>query len=103
MSTVIVPILQSNPEGAESGVGFNYGFYSNDEVDDLIDQALAATDPTEQASLFSQADAIAGADGAYIPVVQQKNYFLYGSNIGGFLPDVASSFYPDFGSIYVTK
>ena len=54
-------------------------------------------------ALFSQADAIAGADGAYIPVVQQKNYFLYGSNIGGFLPDVASSFYPDFGSIYVTK
>ncbi len=101
MSTVIVPILQSNPEGAESGVGFNYGFYSNAEVDDLIEQALAATDPAEQASLFSQADAIAGEDGAYIPVVQQKNYFLYGSRIGGFLPDVASSFYPDFGSIYV--
>jgi peptide/nickel transport system substrate-binding protein len=101
MSTVVVPILRSNPVDAESGVGFNYGFYSNDEVDALIEEALAATDPAEQASLFSQADAIAGADGAYIPTVQQKNYFLYGSRIGGFLPDVASSFYPDFGSIYV--
>jgi len=103
MSTVVVPILRSNPADAESGVGFNYGFYSNPEVDDLIDQGLAATDPAEGASFFAQADAIAGADGAYIPVVQQNNYFLYGSKIGGFLPDVASSFYPDFGSIYVKK
>ena len=102
MSTVVVPILRSNPADAGSGVGFNYGFYSNPEVDDLIEQGLAATDPAEGASLFAQADAIAGADGAYIPVVQQNNYFLYGSKIGGFLPDVASSFYPDFGSIYVT-
>jgi peptide/nickel transport system substrate-binding protein len=101
MSTVVVPILRSNPADAESGVGFNYGFYSNPQVDDLIDQGLAATDPAEGAKLFSKADAIAGADGAYIPVVQQKNYFLYGSRIGGFLPDVASSFYPDFGSIFV--
>lgn len=101
MSTVVVPILRSNPADAESGVGFNYGFYSNAEVDDLIDQALAATDPAEQASLFLKADEIAGKDGAYIPVVQQKNYFLYGSKIGGFLPDVASSFYPDFGSIHI--
>ena len=101
MSTVVVPILRSNPADAESGVGFNYGFYSNPEVDDLIEQGLAATDPAEGAALFAQADAIAGADGAYIPVVQQNNYFLYGSRIGGFLPDVASSFYPDFGSIYV--
>ncbi len=103
MSTVVVPILRSNPTDADSGVGFNYGFYSNPEVDDLIEQGLAATDPAEGASLFAQADAIAGEDGAYIPVVQQNNYFLYGSRIGGFLPDVASSFYPDFGSIYVTS
>ncbi|CAN5180784.1 ABC transporter substrate-binding protein [soil metagenome] len=101
MSTVVVPILRSNPKDAESGVGFNYGFYSNPKVDDLIDQGLAATDPAEGAKLFSEADAIAGADGAYIPTVQQNNYFLYGSQIGGFLPDVASSFYPDFGSIFI--
>jgi peptide/nickel transport system substrate-binding protein len=101
MSTVVVPILRSNPEGAESGVGFNYGFYSNEDVDAKIDEALAATDPVEGAKLFAEADAIAGADGAYIPYANQKNYFLHGSRIGGFLPDVASSYYPDFGSIFV--
>ncbi|PZQ88108.1 MAG: hypothetical protein DI534_11580 [Leifsonia xyli] len=100
---VVVPILQSNPEGATSGVGFNYGFYSNSKVDDLIKQALAATDTAEQAKLLAEADATAGADGAYVPIANQKNYFIYGSQIGGFLPDVASSYYPDFGSIFVKK
>ncbi|MFT4030365.1 MAG: ABC transporter substrate-binding protein [Protaetiibacter sp.] len=98
---VVVPILQSNPDDVQYGVGFNYGFYSNAEVDDLIDQAFASTDATEQASLLAQADEVAGADGAYVPIANQKNYFLYGSSIGGFLPDVASSYYPDFGSIYI--
>lgn len=101
MSTVVPPILRSNPADAEFGVGFNYGFYSNADVDALIDQGLAETDLAKQADLFSQADAIAGADGAYVPILNQKNYFLWGSRIGGFLPDVASSYYPDFGSIFV--
>ena len=98
---VVSPILLSNPEGADFGVGFNYGFYSNEEVDDLINQAYESTDAAEQAALLAEADAVAAADGAYIPIANQKNYFLYGSRIGGFLPDVASSYYPDFGSIYV--
>ncbi|MES1170718.1 MAG: ABC transporter substrate-binding protein, partial [Leifsonia sp.] len=101
MSTVVPPILRSNPADAEFGVGFNYGFYSNADVDALIDRGLAETDLAKQADLFSQADAIAGADGAYVPILNQKNYFLWGSRIGGFLPDVASSYYPDFGAIYV--
>lgn len=100
---VVVPIIQSNPAGVQYGVGFNYGFYSNPEVDALIDQAFASTDANEQAALLAQADSVAGADGAYIPIANQKNYFLYGSKIGGFLPDVASSYYPDFGSIYVLE
>lgn len=100
---VVVPIIQSNPAGVQYGVGFNYGFYSNPEVDALIEQAFASSDADEQAALLAQADSVAGADGAYIPIANQKNYFLYGSKIGGFLPDVASSYYPDFGSIYVLE
>ena len=30
-------------------------------------------------------------------------YFLFGSKVGGFLPDVASSFYPDLGSMFVKQ
>lgn len=86
--------------------GFNYGFYSNKEVDALIAsgrEAIAAGDVDKMIADLQQADALAGEDAAYVPLLQQKNYFLYGSKIGGFLPDVASSFYPDLGAMYVKK
>jgi peptide/nickel transport system substrate-binding protein len=100
---VVPPILQSNPKGATFGVGFNYGFYSNATVDADIAQATAATDTATQQKLLNAADQAAEADGAYVPLAQQNNYFIYGSKIGGFLPDVASSYYPDLGGIYVKK
>jgi peptide/nickel transport system substrate-binding protein len=100
---VVPPILQSNPKGATFGVGFNYGFYSNSTVDGLIKQANAATDIATQQKLLNQADEAAATDGAYVPLANQNNYFIYGSNLGGFLPDVASSYYPDLGALYVKK
>lgn len=100
---VVPPIIQSNPKGATFGVGFNYGFYSNSKVDGLIKQANSSTDITEQEKLLNQANEAAAADGAYVPLANQLNYFIYGSKIGGFLPDVASSYYPDLGGIYVKK
>ncbi len=100
---VIPPILQSNPKGATFGVGFNYGFYSNSKVDGLIKQANASTDTAEQQKLLNQADQVAESDGAYVPLLNQNNYFIYGSKLGGFLPDVASSYYPDLGGMYVKK
>lgn len=100
---VIPPILQSNPADATAGVGFNYGFFSSSKVDDLIAQATAAADPKDQVSLLQKADAQAEAESAYVPLLNQKNWFLHGSKLGGFLPDAASSFYPDFGSVYAQK
>jgi peptide/nickel transport system substrate-binding protein len=97
---VIPPILETdNP-------GFNYGFYSNPDVDKSIADgrtAIAAGDVDTMIKDLQAADATAGADAAYIPLLQQSNYFLFGSKVGGFLPDVASSFYPDLGSMYVKK
>jgi peptide/nickel transport system substrate-binding protein len=97
----VVPVIleTNNP-------GFNYGYYSNKDVDKLIADgrtAIAAGKTDEMIKDLQEADAKAGADAAYIPFLQQNNYFLYGSKVGGFLPDVASSFYPDLGSMYVKK
>jgi len=97
----VVPVIleTENP-------GFNYGYYSNKDVDQLIADgrtAIAAGDTDKMISDLQAADAKAGEDAAYVPLLQQNNYFLFGSKIGGFLPDVASSFYPDLGSIYVKK
>jgi peptide/nickel transport system substrate-binding protein len=100
---VVPPILQSNPKGSTFGVGFNYGFFSSSKVDGLIAQATASTDTATQQKLLNQADQAAEEDGAYVPLAQQNNYFIYGSKIGGFLPDVAASYYPDLGGIYVKK
>ena len=100
---VIPPIVQSNPKGATFGVGFNYGFYSNSKVDGLIKQANNATDPTKQQKLLNEANEAAAADGAFVPLANQNNYYIYGSKVGGFLPDVASSYYPDLGGMYVKK
>jgi peptide/nickel transport system substrate-binding protein len=103
MFAVVPPIIKSNPKDAQNGQGFNYGFYSNSKVDDLIKQANATTDTTKQQTLLAQADDTAVSDGAYVPLLNQKNYFVYGSKIGGFLPDVAMSYYPDLGGMYVKK
>ncbi len=100
---VVPPILQSNPASADFGVGFNYGFYSNSKVDDLIKQANASTDVSKQQDLLDQADAAAVADGAYVPLVNQNNYWVYGNKLGGFVPTVAMSYYPDLGAMYVKK
>lgn len=100
---VVPPILSSNPKGATFGVGFNYGFYSNSKVDDLIKQANGSTDTAKQEKLLNEANEAAAADGAYVPLANQNNYFIYGSKVGGFLPDVASSYYPDLGGMYVKK
>lgn len=100
---VVTPILQSNPKDATDGVGFNYGFFSNADVDKQIADANSSTDlPTQQADLL-KADQLAAKDGAYIPLLNQKNYFIHGSKLGGFLPDVASSYYPDLGGMFVKK
>ncbi|MDP9027497.1 MAG: ABC transporter substrate-binding protein [Actinomycetota bacterium] len=100
---VVPPIVQSNPKGATFGVGFNYGFYSSSKVDGLIKQANAATDTATQQKLLNEANEAAAADGAYVPLANQNNYYIYGSKLGGFLPDVASSYYPDLGGMYVKK
>jgi peptide/nickel transport system substrate-binding protein len=98
----IPPILQSNPADATNGVGFNYGFFDNADVDGLIaDATAAAGDPETQIKLLQEADAAAAEVGAYVPILNQKNWYIFGSKIGGFLPDAASSYYPDFGSIHV--
>jgi len=84
-------------------VGFNYGFYSNADVDKDIAAAVSSTDPATQTSKLLEADKKAAADGAYIPLLNQKNYFIHGSKLGGFLPDAASSYYPDLGGMFVKK
>jgi peptide/nickel transport system substrate-binding protein len=77
-----IPILLDG-RGYESGTP-NYGGYNNDALNDLIDQALAASTPEEAEALWAEADAVATEDGAWIPVAFAKTPTLHGDRVGGF-------------------
>jgi peptide/nickel transport system substrate-binding protein len=55
--------------------GGNYGHYSNKQNDQLIDEAISATDPAKAADLLNQADAIMSEE-AYVLPLYQKPTFL---------------------------
>ncbi|WP_420828373.1 ABC transporter substrate-binding protein [Devosia salina] len=52
--------------------GFNSSYYSNPEVDDLLDQARVSTDPDERADLYKQVQEIAHEDAPWLFVANWK-------------------------------
>jgi peptide/nickel transport system substrate-binding protein len=52
--------------------GFNSGYYSNPEVDDLLEQARTATDQDERADLYKQMQAIVQEDAPWVFVANWK-------------------------------
>lgn len=63
-----------------TGVGSNYGEYSNKEFDDLLAQAAATGDQEERAELYKKAQAILAEDLPYIPIVTFAAYDANNSN-----------------------
>ena len=78
-----IPILLDG-RGYESGTP-NYGGYNNDELNGLIDEALAASTPEEAAALWAEADVLATEDAAWVPVGFSKTPTLHGDRVGGFV------------------
>jgi peptide/nickel transport system substrate-binding protein len=62
----------------------NYGGYDNAEVNDLIDQAIAASTPDAAAALWGQADLLATEDAAWVPIAFTKTPTIHGDRVGGF-------------------
>jgi peptide/nickel transport system substrate-binding protein len=77
-----IPILLDG-RGYASGTP-NYGGYNNDELNGLIDEALAAPTPEEAEALWAQADAVATEDAAWVPVIWAKTPTLHSDRVGGF-------------------
>lgn len=65
-----------------TGVGSNYGEYSNKEFDDLLAQAAATGDQEERAELYKKAQAILAEDLPYIPIV---TFAAYDANNANFI------------------
>ena len=77
----IQPLYASSQIG---GGNYNISRYSSPAVDALIDQALASTDATAAQALWFQADQAIMTDAPVVPLVYDKNSFLFGSGVTGF-------------------
>ncbi len=64
--------------------GFNSGYYSNPEVDDLLEQARTATDQDERAELYKEMQAIVQEDAPWVFVANWKQNAVTGANVENF-------------------
>ncbi|MDY7099786.1 MAG: ABC transporter substrate-binding protein [Actinomycetota bacterium] len=64
--------------------GFNSGYYSNPEVDELIEQAQVATDPDERADLYHQMQQLVVEDAPWVFVASWKQNAAMTNEVSGF-------------------
>ncbi|WP_138422769.1 ABC transporter substrate-binding protein [Maritimibacter alexandrii] len=67
-----LPFLALRTEAFPDQGGFNSGYYSNPEVDDLLAQARVATDQEERAALYKEMQAIVQDDAPWVFVANWK-------------------------------
>lgn len=103
MMTVLPPLFDSRPNFSETTCGQDYGCYQSDEFEAAVDEAANAADIDTQIAALQEADAILGADYAYIPLEITSFNWLYGSKVTGFTTTPASSSYPEIGLIGVEQ
>jgi len=73
--------------------GFNSSYYSNPEVDALLDQARVSTDPDERAELYKQVQALTNEDAPWLFVANWKQNAVVTSAVEDF------ELQPDFGLV----
>lgn len=73
--------------------------WSNDEFDDLINEAKGITDPDARLEIYRQAETIVQNDGGYIPVVYRKDQVAYKPWVTN-LPTNQQGFVVPYSNIY---
>ena len=66
--------------------GFNLGYYSNEQVDDLLRRARTSLDENERLALYDEAQKLIMADMPVMPVDHETQTVVMRSNIQGFVP-----------------
>jgi peptide/nickel transport system substrate-binding protein len=92
-----VPLLDSRLAPSNS---FNYGEYDNQDVDRLIDMALAERDPKRRAALWSEFDEQVMRDAAWVPLFHPKVAFYSSTRVRNWTLDRSSSM-PDLTAIWL--
>ena len=66
--------------------GFNLGYYSNPEVDELLRQARTTVDHAERVTLYEEAQRLIMTDMPVVPVDHETQIVVLRSGIEGFVP-----------------
>jgi len=101
IGTVIPPLFDSRINLTANSNGQDYGNYASDEVNKMIDEAASSADLDAATAKYAEIDAKMGEDVAYIPLEISVFNFLRGSKVTGYINGIATSTYPDLGSIGV--
>jgi len=79
-----LPFLALRTEAWPEAGGFNSGYYSNPEVDELLEQARRSTDQDERAELYRQMQAIVYEDAPWAFIANWKQNAVTTSRVQGF-------------------
>ena len=79
-----LPFLALRSEAWPDKGGFNSGYYSNPEVDELLEKARVATDQDERATLYKQMQEIVQEDAPWVFVANWKQNAVTSDRVEGF-------------------
>lgn len=79
-----LPFLALRTEAWPENGGFNSGYYSNPEVDALLDAARVETDQDERARLYKEMQVIVQEDAPWVFVANWKQNAVTSDRVGGF-------------------
>ncbi len=79
-----LPFLALRTEAWPDKGGFNSGYYSNPEVDELLEKARVATDQDERAALYKQMQEIVQEDAPWVFVANWKQNAVTNDRVEGF-------------------
>lgn len=79
--------------------GVNAGWYCNEEVDKLLDQAVATGDEAEAAKTYQQANRLIMEDAGFIPMFNDSQPVFLHKNVKGFVNPACNWF--DFSTVWL--
>jgi peptide/nickel transport system substrate-binding protein len=86
-----LPFLALRTEAFPDQGGFNSGYYSNPEVDDLLNRARVSTDQAERAELYKKMQEIVQQDAPWVFVANWEQNAVATDRVGNF--ELQPSFY----------
>ncbi|WP_336057893.1 ABC transporter substrate-binding protein, partial [Nitratireductor sp. CH_MIT9313-5] len=79
-----LPFLALRSEAWPDKGGFNSGYYSNPQVDELLNKARTATDQAERAKLYKEMQTIVQDDAPWVFVANWKQNAVTGAGVENF-------------------